>query len=51
MQVHHLNTIIPKWTDVPIWNVGFPMKNIDIVRICAISLYTLCHHFRFHSTV
>ena len=44
-----LSTIIPNWTDVPIWNVGFPMKNIDIVSICVISLYTLCHHFRFHS--
>ena len=46
-----LNTIIPKWTDVPIWNVGFPMKNIDIERICVISLYTLCHHFIFHSII
>ena len=43
-----LSTIIPKWTNVPIWNVGFPMKNIDIVRICVISLYTLCHRFRFN---
>ena len=27
------------------------MKNIDIVRICVISLYTLCHNFRFHSII
>ena len=44
-------SVIPKWTDSPIWNLHFPIRNIYKIRINKISLYILCHHCWYYSQI